>query len=314
MAIIAEELARKSFDFFTAYGASVFCGLNLPRNGTPEQCARYLPKLIAGDIRMCVSMSEPDAGSDTGAMRSTARRDGECWRINGQKLWSTGAGARDTLINVYVKTDTKVHYREGISLFLIDNDAPGVELRKLDMLGRRCVGTYEIFFNDVEAPTSALSAASIAGSTACSPACRSSASPPLPAIAARPRRRSISRSTTRRPASSSGVRSGRSRRSRTCWRTCRPRSTPADSSRCARPGPRRRGGDALREISMAKLFASETYVKVANAGMQVLGAYGYNMEFDMQRHFRDARAATIGAGTSQIQRNLIAGRMGLKVQ
>jgi len=75
-----------------------------------------------------------------------------------------------------------------------------------------------------------------------------------------------------------------------------------------------RGDDALREISMAKLFASETYVKVANSGMQVLGAYGYNMEFDMQRHFRDARAATIGAGTSQIQRNLIAGRMGLKVQ
>ena len=77
MAIIAEELARKSFDFFTAYGASVFCGLNLLRNGTPEQCARYLPKLLAGEIRMCVSMSEPDAGSDTGAMRSTARRDGE---------------------------------------------------------------------------------------------------------------------------------------------------------------------------------------------------------------------------------------------
>src|SRR5438445_13200632 len=101
MAIIAEELARKSFDFFTAYGASVFCGLNLLRNGTPEQCARYLPKLLAGEIRMCVSMSEPDAGSDTGAMRSTARRAGERWLINGQKLWSTGAGARNALINVY---------------------------------------------------------------------------------------------------------------------------------------------------------------------------------------------------------------------
>ena len=88
MAIIAEELARKSFDFFTAYGASVFCGLNFLRNGTPEQCARYLPKLLAGEIRMCVSMSEPDAGSDTGAMRSTARYDGKGWRINGQKLWS----------------------------------------------------------------------------------------------------------------------------------------------------------------------------------------------------------------------------------
>ena len=65
---------------------------------------------------------------------------------------------------------------------------------------------------------------------------------------------------------------------------------------------------------MAKLFASETYVKVANMGMQIFGGYGYSMEFDMQRHYRDARPSTIAAGTSQIQRNLIAGLMGHKVQ
>ena len=74
------------------------------------------------------------------------------------------------------------------------------------------------------------------------------------------------------------------------------------------------GEDALREITMAKLFASETYVKATNVGMQVTGGYGYSMEFDMQRHFRDARAATVAAGSSQMQRNLIAGLMGLKVQ
>lgn len=65
---------------------------------------------------------------------------------------------------------------------------------------------------------------------------------------------------------------------------------------------------------MAKLLASEAHVKATEVGMQVMGGYGYNMEFDMQRHFRDARAATIAAGTSQIQRNLIAAQMGLKVQ
>jgi alkylation response protein AidB-like acyl-CoA dehydrogenase len=64
---------------------------------------------------------------------------------------------------------------------------------------------------------------------------------------------------------------------------------------------------------MAKLLASETYVEVANHGMQVLGAYGYSMEFPMQRHLRDARGATIAAGTSQMQRNLIANLMGVKV-
>ncbi len=74
------------------------------------------------------------------------------------------------------------------------------------------------------------------------------------------------------------------------------------------------GVDALKEVTMAKLLASETYVKATNVGMQAMGGFGYSMEFDMQRHFRDARSATIAAGTSEIQRNLISGLMGLKVQ
>ena len=74
------------------------------------------------------------------------------------------------------------------------------------------------------------------------------------------------------------------------------------------------GKDALREISMAKLFASETYVKVASQAVQVLGAYGYSKEFDVERHFRDSRAATIAAGSSQVMRNIIAGLSGLKAQ
>ena len=74
------------------------------------------------------------------------------------------------------------------------------------------------------------------------------------------------------------------------------------------------GQDALREISMSKLLASEAYVKASNMGMQIFGGYGYSMEFDMQRHYRDCRSATIAAGSSQIQRNLIAGLMGLKAQ
>ena len=65
---------------------------------------------------------------------------------------------------------------------------------------------------------------------------------------------------------------------------------------------------------MAKLKASETYVQVANMGMQIFGGFGYSKEFDMERHYRDARPSTIAAGTSQIQRNLIAGMMGHKVQ
>ena len=69
--------------------------------------------------------------------------------ISGQKIWATGAGAKNNIIDVYVKTDPKAHYRQGMSSFLVDKTAPGLELRKLDMLGRRSVGTYELFFSDV---------------------------------------------------------------------------------------------------------------------------------------------------------------------
>jgi alkylation response protein AidB-like acyl-CoA dehydrogenase len=71
--------------------------------------------------------------------------------------------------------------------------------------------------------------------------------------------------------------------------------------------------EALREISIAKLFSSEAYVKCANLGIRIFGGYGYSMEFDMQRHYRDTRSTTIATGTSRLQRNIIAGLLGLKV-
>jgi len=314
MVIISEELSRKSFDFFTAYGGSVFNGLNVLRNGTEEQKRKWISKLLAGEIKMSISMSEPDAGSDVGAMRTTARHDGDHWVINGQKLWATGAGAKGNVINVYVKTDTNAHYRQGMSLFLVDNDTAGIKMRKLDMLGRRCVGTYEIFFDDVRVPAdrlvggenrgwdclrSGLQSERIASTAG---HCGSAQAVVDLALQYAKDRRQFGRAIGTFQAighmladMQTEVEAARTLMLRAAWMA---------SS----------GKDALREISMAKLFASETYVKVANMGMQIFGAYGYNMEFDMQRHFRDARSVTIGAGTSQIQRNLIAGLMGIKVQ
>ena len=156
LAIVTEEIAYSSTDLSMALGGSMFTGLNLVRKATEEQKAYWLPKLLSGEIRMSISMSEPDAGSDVGAMRTTAVRDGNEWVINGQKLWATGAAAKNNVINLYVKTDTKVHYRQGMSLFLVDKDTPGIEMRKLDMLGRRCTGTYEMFLKDVRVPADRL--------------------------------------------------------------------------------------------------------------------------------------------------------------
>ncbi|GAA4329495.1 hypothetical protein GCM10023144_16360 [Pigmentiphaga soli] len=113
MAIIAEELSRKSFDLFTAYSCSIFCGLTLLRNGTPAQRSEWLPPLLDGSLRMSVAMSEPDAGSDLGAMRTTAVRQGGDWILNGRKVWATGAGARNNVINVYARTDPQATTARG---------------------------------------------------------------------------------------------------------------------------------------------------------------------------------------------------------
>ena len=314
LVIVAEEISRKSADFFMSFAGSTFCGLNILRKASAEQKRYWLPKIGAGEIRMAISISEPEAGSDVGALRTVARRDGDSYIISGHKLWSTGAGAKNAVINVYVKTDTAVSPRNGMSLFLVDNDTPGLEVRKLDMLGRRCVGTYELIFNDVRVPADRLIGGENKGwdcvlsglqvERVCSAAGNCGAAQDAIDLALRyaKDRRQFGRPIGTNQAIAhmladmqTELEAARTLMWRAAWMvTC--------------------GNDSLREISMAKLLSSELYSKVSNMGMQILGANGYSMEFDMQRHYRDSRASTIAAGSSQMQRNLIAGLMGLKVQ
>jgi len=314
LAIAAEEIGRYSADVAMAFGGSIFCALNVARKGSEEQKREWLPKLISGEIRMSISMSEPDAGSDVGAMRTQARRDGNQYLINGQKIWATGAGAKNNFINVYVKTDPKAHYRQGMSLFLVDNTTPGLEIRKLDMLGRRSVGTYELTFNDVRVPPDRLIGGENKGwdcilsglqaervvAAACD--CGSARGALDLAVGYAKERHQFGRPIGSFQAIAhmlanmeAEVEAAWAVTLRAAWKVSREEN-------------------ALKEITMAKLLAAEAYVKAANIGMQVMGGFGYNMEFDMQRHYRDARAATIAAGSSELQRNLIAGQMGLKVQ
>jgi alkylation response protein AidB-like acyl-CoA dehydrogenase len=314
LVIVAEEISRKSADFFMAFAGSTFCGTNILRKASEPQKKHWLSRIGSGEVRMAISISEPDAGSDVGALRTTARRDGDDWIISGHKLWSSGAGAKNAVINVYVKTDPTVSVRKGMSLFLVDNDTPGLELRKLDMLGRHCVGTYELIFNDVRVPADRLIGGENKGwecvlsglqaERVCSAAgnCGAAQAAVDLALEYAKQRQQFGRPIGTFQAIAhmladmqTEVDAARTLTWRAAWMV-------AD------------GQDALREISMAKLLSSETYVKVANMGMQIMGAYGYSMEFDMQRHYRDSRASTIAAGSSQIQRNLIAGLMGLRVQ
>jgi alkylation response protein AidB-like acyl-CoA dehydrogenase len=314
LAVVVYEISYTSIDFQMAYGGSVFCGLNILRKGTEEQKQYWLPKLISGERRMSISISEPEAGSDVGAIRTRGVRDGDAFVVNGQKLWNTGAGARDITLNVYVKTDPSAHYRNGISLILIDNDTPGVRFNKLDMLGRRATGTYEVFFEDVRVDAERiiggenkgwdclLSGLQVERIVSAAGNCGAAQAAVDLASAYAKERKQFGRAIGTNQAIAhmlADMQTETSAAFALLWQAAAAVSA---------------GEDAFKEITMAKLKASETYVSVANMGMQIMGGFGYSKEFDMERHYRDARASTIAAGTSQIQRNLIAGMMGHKVQ
>jgi alkylation response protein AidB-like acyl-CoA dehydrogenase len=313
-ALVAEEIGRTSADLVMAYAGGLFCGLTVARKGSDSQKQKWIPALIDGRIKFSIGISEPDAGSDVGAIRTSARKDGGDWVLNGRKVWQSGAGAKDNVICLYARTDMDAHYRQGMSLFLVDNTRPGVSMKKLDMLGRYCMGTYEVTLDNVRVPEdqiiggvnkgwdcllSGLQAERI--TIAACDVGSAQGTVDLALDYARERKqfgRAIGnfQSIAHMLADmQTEVEAARSLMYRAAWMV--------DA-----------GQNAMNEINMAKLFASEVYVKVANLGMQIYGGNGYSMEYPMQRHYRDSRIATVVGGTSQIMRNMIAGGMGLKPQ
>ena len=312
LAIVVFELSRVSTDVSMAFGGSIFCGLNVLRKGTDAQRAHWLPKLLAGSIKFSIGISEPDAGSDVGNIRTYAVRDGDRYIVNGQKLWTTGAGLKNSVICAYVKTDRAAHYRKGMTHILIDNDMPGVELRKLDMLGRRTVGTYEVFFKDVSVPADRVIGGEGGGwdclmgglqyERAVSSAGNCGGAQAVVDLATSYARERIQFGQPIGSFQAIGhmladmeteLEAGKLLTWRANWLVSQKK-------------------DALREITHAKLFTSEMYAKLANMGVQVMGGYGLNEEYDMQRYLRDSRSTTIAAGTSQALRNLLANLMGMK--
>jgi len=128
------------------------CGPTILTHGTTEQKERWIPKMIAGEEIWCQLFSEPSAGSDLAGLRSTAVKDGDDWVVNGQKIWTTGAHFCDWGILV-VRTDPTVAKHSGLTFFVVDMHAPGVEVRPITQINRG-QGFNEVFFSDVRIPDS----------------------------------------------------------------------------------------------------------------------------------------------------------------
>jgi alkylation response protein AidB-like acyl-CoA dehydrogenase len=156
-AIVHEELARVGAASFSAslMAHSDIIAAYLMELGTEEQKQRWLPGMVTGEVIASIGMSEPGAGSDLKAIRTTARRQGNDYMINGQKTFITNGHNADVVV-VAAKTDTSAS-RSGISLFIVDTTVPGFRRgRKLEKVGQKAGDTAELFFDDVRVPADAL--------------------------------------------------------------------------------------------------------------------------------------------------------------
>ncbi len=310
--IVAEEIGRKGYDLSGAYGVPIFNGLNVLHFGTDAQKQKYLPSLLNGTRRMSIAMTEPDAGSDAGAMRTRATRDGDQFVLNGEKIFASGAAVDATTILVYCRTDPTAKNANALSCFLVDNDTAGLQINMVPTLGRHMLPTTQLIFDDVRVEADCLLGPLHGGWNVMLSGLQ------LERIVTSSAYVGNAQTVVDEALEYAKQRQQFGKRIGDFQVIAHMLADMLTDVEAARLLTYRaawlldQGEDALLQISMAKLFGSERFLKIANDGMQILGGYGYSMEFPMQRHLRAARGSTITAGTSQMQRNLIARRMGLR--
>lgn len=308
-ALMCEGLGKYGFDFATAVMVSTFTAMNIVHHGTPEQKEALLAPFMRGDIRFSISISEPQAGSDAANTRTRANLVNGHWVLRGQKLWCSGAAADNVVIAMLVRTGEGRQKHEGLSVLLIPNTTPGVTVRRLPTLARRATGTTEIFLDEARVPASAVLGAPGEGWKIITEHLE------LERIAV-----SGAYVGNAQTAVDDALRYARERiqfdRAIYEFQVIRhmlaDMQTQVDAARllvyraAALAGESKR---CSREVAMAKLFASETLQAVSRMGMQIMGGHGMLPESDMERYFREGMQSTIGGGTSQIQRTIIAKSM-----
>ncbi|MGA7272800.1 MAG: acyl-CoA dehydrogenase family protein [Acidimicrobiia bacterium] len=311
VAILLEELGRAFLDLsFWVFRTVTWGGLAIGRAGTEEQKKELLPAVAAGDLSVCFSLTEPEAGSDAASISLSAVEDGDHYLLNGQKVFTSGFKVSDVDV-VAARTSSKGKKQHGITNFLVDTDSPGLEWRPIETLGHWPLGTAMVFFTDVRVPKTRMLGELDNGwgdlgvylryERLCLSAARTGA-------AASALADSVAYAKDRhqfgQPISSFQAVSHR----------LADMQTMVEISNLLVYRYARRLDQGLattRDAAILKLYACEAYKQVADMGLQVLGGYGYTMEYDLQRHFRESRLGVIGAGTSDIQRNIIARTMGL---
>jgi alkylation response protein AidB-like acyl-CoA dehydrogenase len=281
--------------------------LPIRRYGTDELKQRFLPKCASGEWTPAFALSEPDAGSDPGGMRTKAVRDGDEWVIDGTKNWITNLGVADFYV-VFAVTDPEAGHSRGISAFVVEADRPGFSVGKLEhKMGIRGSPTGQPIFDSVRVPASNLVGEvdqgfkvalgtldhSRLGVAAQGLGLAQGATDYAAAYAKE-------RQQFGKPiASFQGI---QFKLADMETRTAAARELLYQA--CAKVD--RGDADIGKYSAMAKLFCSDTAMAVTVEAVQVLGGYGYVSEYPVERMMRDAKITQIYEGTNEIQRLVIA--------
>lgn len=304
--LMMEELARGSLALASLVGMQGLNGTDLLLHlGTAEQQERLLKPALLGKKIGTIAITEPDAGSDIGAITTSARRIGDAWVLNGQKIWITSAAVADFFI-VAAKTDATLGTK-GIDLFLVEKEMPGVSVgKRIDKLGTRGSETSEVIFENVMVPAENLlgekgtgfrhlgrtlaEIRAMTGAMAVGLAqaaldaslryAQQRAQFGKPIIQFQAIAHKLAHMATQLEAARSLV-------YRAAWQISA-------------------GKPDVKLAAMSKYFATEVANACADQATRIFGSYGYAMEYDVQRYFRDARFLLYGAGTSEILLSLIA--------
>ena len=304
--ICIEEIARVCPSVALSVAAhNGLCTSHIALFGTAAQKQQFLPRLVRGEVLGAWGLTEASAGSDAAGMRTTARRQGECWVINGAKTFITHGRIGGVMVVIAVTDRAKGN--RGISAFVVERGTPGMTPgKKENKLGMRASDTSEVIFQDCRIPETQLLGEEGQGFINT-----------LQVLDAG--RIGIA-------ALSVGLAQGAYEAARDYAKERRQFSQPiaafqaiqwklADSAtriEAARLLTYRaahlkdRGIRMTREASMAKLYASETAVKAADDCVQIHGGYGFVKDYPAEKYFRDVKLLTIGEGTSEIQRLVIA--------
>jgi len=304
--LATEELSRGDLSVATSYAASGLGLIPILVAGSQEQKKKFLPGLASGSKLAAFGLTEAEAGSDAGGIRTNAKKDGDFYILNGTKQWITNGGEAD-IYTIFAMTNPSKGVR-GASAIIVEKGTPGFEFgKKEDKLGIRASATRELIFTDCKVPKENLLGSEGMGFIIAMKTfdqSRPAVGAQAVGVAQGALEEALNYSKIRKQfgAAISSFQAVQHMLADMETNVEAARALVYHAARVIDSGEK----NVTRLASMAKLFASDMAMKVTVDAVQILGGYGFMKEYPVEKMMRDAKITQIYEGTNQIMRNIIA--------